>query len=303
MNKRNFYLALFIAFISATILAQGNAPADIVAEVGDQSVTIKDIESYQPEMYYRFKEFNSMSNEGNSRGGLMDDDKERILNEVIDNKLIIKEAKASDLNNDPEFQAMVSNFEENLLINFYQEKVIKASIQPSEDEIRAEYDMEGRFRQPAMAKVIKIWSENEEKAKEDVLELKNIKEDDIENTRFQIEDMHLYKNRNEENGEMNDGTNSSDENLDPYMQMMLVLNDAEVGDIVGPIKQHGDNYITAKVIEKTPEGKTAFEKVKEDIKRELIQRKFNEVYEQKKKELRKKAIVTIYYENLDKVFE
>ena len=308
MKTRNIIFIWTILIVAASIIAQSAPSADVVAKIDDENVTISEIEAFNPDMAYRFKEISSNSENMNrdlNRRGLDDREKEYRLEEVIKNRLMMKEAKAAGLEKDPDFKAEMATFENYVLLNLYYEKVIKAGIVPTEEELRAEYEQEGRYTRPAMARVITVWSQNEQEANEAAVMLKGLTKENDPESKFQIEDIHILEEKQiEEMHKMTEEINSSsnNNNIDPMMEMSMALVDAKPGDIVGP-KGNNGNFMTMKVIEKTPAGKIPFGEVKEDIKRQIIEREFERTRDEKERELRKKSVVTIYYENLDKVFK
>ncbi len=298
---RKLLLFVFMAISAAALLAQSAAPANVVAKIGDEEVTISDLENYSTDMPYLFK--GSGNSQAFKQGRGAEGDKEARLEEIIQDRLVLKEAKGKGLEKDPDFLAKKKSLEDQLLLAIYYDKVVRASINPTDEELRAQYDQSMRFMRPATAKVIRVISQSQDQAKADANDLKAMKEGEITDQRFRVEEIHLPEEQKigeMANSQGNRLSGSEEAKKDPHIQMMIALVGAKAGDILGPFGQEGQ-IMTVKVLEKTPAGKTPFEQVKEEIRREIVDREFNRVLDEKRKELRRKAVITIYYENLDKV--
>ncbi|HHS50890.1 MAG TPA: peptidyl-prolyl cis-trans isomerase [candidate division Zixibacteria bacterium] len=306
-TRKTIFAFVALIALSAGLIAQGDVPPDVVARIGEQDITIDDVQSFDPEMVFQFKHFfeRPMGQVSSGRRQIDDRERENILEQSITQRLMIEDARAQDLDKDADFLSAMARFEDYILLNTYYNKVIRASIQPTDEELRAEYDRSGRFTRPATAKVISIWSHDELSLAEATDKLKRATKDNVEELGLTITDMRIPEGEDGEMMQQKTNMRSADGqegDLDPMMQVMLALKDAKAGDIIGP-KGRDNHFLTVKVIEKHPAGKIPFEEVREQIERELVDREFHRVLEEKQRELRRKAVVTIYYENLDKAFE
>jgi peptidylprolyl isomerase len=288
--------------LAAALFGQKAPSKDVVAEVDGVEITASEIGSFDDESSNRTKEMLFESQRRFDRKIRPEEAKYR-LDEVIDNKLMLKEAKSAGIENDPKLQAVYNQLKENALLQFYYENVIRAEAKPTADEVRKEYDETDRYMRPPTARVITIWSPDEEEAKKAIDKLNTIDLTADKNNEYNIEETHLPEGDQVENYRQKTSDQSSDEAWnDPRMEITLMLLDAKAGDIVGPVGSEG-NFITVKVVEKLPAGKTPFDQIKDQIEREMTDHRFREAVDKKMEELRSKATITVYNENLNKAFE
>ncbi len=300
--KRTSVLIVSILFLAAALFGQKAPSKNVVADVNGIEITASEIGSFDDDNSNRTKEMLFESQRRDDRKIRPEEAKYR-LDEVIDNKLMLKEAKSAGIENDPKLQEIYNQLKENALLQFYYENVIRAEVKPTADEVRKEYDETDRYMRPPTARVITIWSPDEEEAKKAIDKLNTIDLTADKNNEYNIEEMHLPEGDQVENYRQKTSDQSRNEDWnDPRMEITLMLLDAKAGDIVGPVGNDG-NFITVKVVEKLPAGKTPFDQIKDQLEREMTDHRFREAVDKKMEELRSKATITIYNENLNKAFE
>lgn len=115
------------------------APAETVAaRIGNETIPVREVEE---EIAYRV-----------SRGAIVPP-REKLLEDMIERRLLVKRARDAGLDSDPEIRRSL----ENLLISRYKEDHLRAetaALQVSDEEIAARYqENPDRFRHPAKARL------------------------------------------------------------------------------------------------------------------------------------------------------
>ena len=297
-------LLLFSLFFGLTAVLLGQSP-DVVAKVDGIDITVQDVKGFDENVDNWQRE---LSQNGRNLNRKIDpNEAERRLDKVIENKLMLGEAKKAGLEKDPELQAEIERSRDQILLDFYYRKVLREQAKPTAEQVRKEYDESGGFMRPARAKVINIWASSEDEARKAIDKLKTIGEKYTAENGTAAEEIDIPdKSMVDEFQKMNmeSGNNNRSDNLnnDPMMQMRLALIDAKPDDIIGPMGGNG-SFLVTKVIEKNPAGKAPFDEVKEQIENDMTERAFQELLKNKIAELRASATITVYHQNLTKAFK
>lgn len=300
-------IALLLA-ITTLCIAQTPKSDKVVATVNGVDITVDDLMGQSPEKMYSPQAM--MRSSMNAPGQFMFGDPESQLEMAIRRTLVLSEAQKNNMATDPDVVAMTEAFKKNLMVEMYYRKIVSAQAKPTEAEVKAEYDNSPRYNLPKRARIIQNWSPNEAEAKAFADKLKSVDMKNPEASGMPIETMQIYdvpadqgmKGDPNMNRQSATGSNMPHEAMkEGKFNIMASLAEAKPGQIIGPI-QEGPGYRTMLVIEKLPEGKRPFAEVKEELTREMTERRLNELRQQKENELRKNATVTIYYENLNKAF-
>ncbi len=105
------------------------ASSSEVARVGDQTITEQDVqnalESLPKHQQARYE-------------GVLG--RKRLLDELVNRKLIVMAAEQRDLDADPDIARRVQQFRDNLLTQAYQNYMLEGIPEPTEEELRAYYD-------------------------------------------------------------------------------------------------------------------------------------------------------------------
>ncbi|TDT69839.1 peptidyl-prolyl cis-trans isomerase C [Hypnocyclicus thermotrophus] len=111
------------------LMDKNETPKNALARVGDEVITEDEVEMVLKSIPEQYKDYYS-SEEG----------KKEILKELVEQKLIKKEAEKLGLDNDKELQKELNLYKERLLINSYINKNIIKKIDVTEDELKAYYE-------------------------------------------------------------------------------------------------------------------------------------------------------------------
>lgn len=118
----------------AIIIKKNNKNIDnntIVAKSKIGNITVKDIKDYLNNIQQLFGQNIDINN-------LKKEEKELIVNEIVNNKIILETAKKSGVENTEEYKAQVENFKNNLAKELFLNKLISENI--TEEKIRERYD-------------------------------------------------------------------------------------------------------------------------------------------------------------------
>ena len=128
-------LILIVLCISTTIIIKKNnkkvdsSTVIATSKVGD--VTIKDVQDYINNIQQFFGQNIDVNN-------LKKEEKELIVNEIVNNKVILKKAIDSGVENTQEYKEKLEAFKNNLAKELFLEKLVNENIK--EEDIRARYD-------------------------------------------------------------------------------------------------------------------------------------------------------------------
>lgn len=203
--------------------------------------------------------------------------REQCLQQFIALRLFAKEGETLKLDESDEFKYMIANAKRDILAQLVMNEMMK-QIVVTEEELKAYYEAnKSQFQKGETVRAKHILVDEEEKCKEILSAIENGE------TAFEI--------AAQEHSNCPSGSKGGDLGAFGKGQMVKEFEDAaftaEIGAIVGPVKtQFG--YHLIKVEEKKEAEETPFEEVKTTIQRTLLQKKQNEAYAAKVKELRKK---------------
>ena len=128
-------LILIVLCITTTIIIKKNSKkvdsSTVVATSKVGNVTVKDIQDYVNNIQQFFGQ-NIDINE------LKKEEKELIVNEIVNNKVILKKALDSGIENTQEYKEKLEAFKNNLAKELFLEKLVNENIK--EEDIRARYD-------------------------------------------------------------------------------------------------------------------------------------------------------------------
>ncbi len=203
--------------------------------------------------------------------------REQCLQQFIALRLFAKEGETLKLDESDEFKYMIANAKRDILAQLVMNEMMK-QIVVTEEELKAYYEAnKSQFQKGETVRAKHILVDEEEKCKEILSAIENGET--------------AFETAAQEHSNCPSGSKGGDLGAFGKGQMVKEFEDAaftaEIGAIVGPVKtQFG--YHLIKVEEKKEAEETPFEEVKTTIQRTLLQKKQNEAYAAKVKELREK---------------
>ena len=127
----------------------------VLATVGGIAITSADVDEFLLSLGQRGQSYNT------PEGRAM------ILNQLIDSKLLLLDARKNLLEGEAEFRAQLAKLKENLLVNYAAEKAVKAAKKVTDADIEKFYNENPeQFNQGASVNASHILVDTEEKAKE-----------------------------------------------------------------------------------------------------------------------------------------
>lgn len=205
--------------------------------------------------------------------------KEQLMEQYISLHTFAQDALEKGLDQTEEFKRILENTKRDILAQLAMREAVK-DVTVSDEEIKAYYEANPKkFRKDETVQAKHILVDSEEKCAQ-------IKED-IEKGEMSFEDAA------KEFSTCPSGQKGGDLGEFGHGQMVQEFDEAafaaEVGEVVGPVKtQFG--YHLIKVEKKNEEAVQALEEVKETIRRSMYQKKQNDAYEAKEKELKAKYV-------------
>ncbi|MBS9782241.1 MAG: peptidyl-prolyl cis-trans isomerase [Arcobacter sp.] len=214
------------------------------------------------------------------------DTQAKILNEIIDRKLIVKKAVKDGVEKDEKYKKLLNQVKESIVFQVWKEKEFD-SIKVNEKEEKKFYDEnKDKFKKPANLNARHILVKTEKEAQELIKELDKAKKK---------EDTFIKLAKSKSVGPS--GKNGGDLGEFPEDRMVPEFSKAAKALDKGtyskkPVKtQFGYHIIFLK--DKTASSILKFDEVKDKIKRVLIGKKYNEKVKELVKDLRKKAKIVI----------
>jgi len=210
-----------------------------------------------------------------------DKDKDRILNDWIDRKLIEKEALKRNYINDSNFKKGVDHFKRLLLRNLFIQKVIIPQIIITEEDLKRYYEEnKDKFKVPVRYYLAQITTNSTKEAQEIMNALKN-------NADFQM----LAKKKSldifaDEGGKI--GWITKDRLIKPIAEK---IDEMKIGDF--EMFEINNYYLIIKLLDKTKEVFYPFDFVKDQIKNDLLEQKINESLKRYAEEIKKEITIRV----------
>ena len=268
----NFFIIVQLLFISQNLMA-----SEIVASVNKYNITQEEV-----------NEFVVSSIPGANFSLLTYKQQKGVINQMIDRRLFLEDAKKMNIASRPEFIKALEKMKENLMLDFWmKEKVEEIAISDRDAKIYYR-DNKIKFNKPASVKVRHILLATEEEAKAIIQELKGTNSNNLRE-KFIL----LAKKKSTGPSAVNGGE------LDWFIKEQMVPEFSTAafslskGTITTqPIKtQFGYHVIYLE--DKKEQGVIPFEVVKSDIEKVLRRLKFKAKLERLSKKLKKSAVITV----------
>lgn len=263
---------LLSTIISMTAAISLNAA--VLASVDGENVTDADIQALL-----------SQAMPGANVASLPADIKKRVIDDIIGRKLLLKEAKASGIEKDPEYTKALNLAKDNIAGELYFKKIFD-TIKVSDAEIKSFYDQnKDRFNQPAAVKAKHILVEKESEAKDIINQLKNLKGDELSKKFSELAAAKsIDKGSAAQGGEL--GWFGQSAMVKPFADAAFSMKKGEISK--SPVKSNFGYHVIFKEDAK-PAGVVPLNEVKDQIENNLKVQKFQEVIKTKTDNLRSKA--------------
>lgn len=165
---------ILLCVVVAVVVNRNNKITDfntVIATSDAGNVTLKDINDYINNVQQLFGQTIDINN-------LKKEEKELIINEIINNKIILEKAKKSGVENTEEYKTQIRNFENNLAKELFLNELIDKNI--TEEKIRARYDEVNKILENKKEyKVKHILVKTKQEIEKVVKELKNSTFEDL----------------------------------------------------------------------------------------------------------------------------
>ena len=213
------------------------------------------------------------------------DMKKNVINDLINRKLLVKEAKASGIEKEEEFTKAMQAVRDNVALDLYMKKIYDG-IKVTDAELKAFYDKnKDRFNQPAAAKASHILVENEKDANDIIAQLKNLKGDALAAKFAEIaKAKSIDKGSAANGGEL--GWFGQTQMVKPFGDAVFAMSKGEVSK--KPVKSNFGYHVILKEDSKAA-GLVPFDQVKPQIENAVKMEKFQASVKQKGDALRSKA--------------
>lgn len=277
-------------------LPQGLTPeqaAEVVAKVGDRTITVGDVTD----------QINRLSPYIRRRWAAPEKRKE-FLQKLIRIELLSQEAEKQGLGNDPEVQRTIKQVMIRLMVkNDLEKNVLPTTV--DEALLKADYDKEiDKYRRPAQIRASQIVVATAAQAEKLIAELKG-KGDDRKLFRDKAKELSTDAQTKDRGGDLGYFSKPAERREDEPVVPKEIAEAAwtlqKVGDITEkPIKTAAGFHIV-KLTNQKPEMNRSFESVKKLIENRLLRDKRREAMDKFIADLKAKAKIEIYEENLAKL--
>ncbi|TLD85229.1 peptidylprolyl isomerase [Helicobacter sp. MIT 11-5569] len=266
---------ILVSSVVAFALLQGVSFAKTYAKVDGSEVTDRDVAALMRAM------------PGVAFEQLPQDVKNQIINQAIERKLLIAQAKKEKVQNSKEFKEALANMEEDLMLEVWMRKQME-KVKVSDSEITKFYnENKEKFAQPEMIKVRHILVSSENEAKAVINELKKAGKD-LTNKFAALAQEKSKDGAAKNGGDL--GYIGKNQVVPEFANAAFKLKKGAY--TTTPVKtQFGYHVIL--VEDKKPAGTLALKDIKGQIEQNLKLKKFQEEVKKEGEELRKKAKIEL----------
>ena len=266
-------------FTTLSLAVAMSLNAAVLATAGDISVSDEDIAP--------LIEAQSMHAMGAEPGKITDEDKKNIVDSYIKYKLLMKEAKASGIEDSAEFKKQIDLAKEGIIFNMWQENEFK-KVSVSDEEAKKYYDENGDiFTNPEEVSISHILVEDEKVAKELIASLAKAKKESLKDEFKKLAtEKSIDPSAKENGGDL--GSVRKGIFVQEFEDAAFALKDGEISK--EPVKTQFGYHVIYKQGSKKAE-KMPFDELKERIKEGLKGQKFKETLDKKADDLFEKAKV------------
>lgn len=268
---------ILISSILAGMMCATMATAEVYATVDGQKITEKDVNGFLMRQTPNV-DFNKLSKQ----------DKERIINELVMQRLILSAAKKDKIDEKPEYKELLNIAKQGIAVDLWlKQQGVKFSkdIKISQDDAKKYFENNPNQFIIQQAHLRQIVVKTKEEADKILAELKGKKGDALQKLFIEL--------ANKTNGSQNGGDLGQvfrGQFDATYAQMVFSLQPQTY--TTTPIAFNG-NYLILFLQSKSEEKKMTFAESEEAIKNFLINQKIGAKLEEKMKQMREKAKITI----------
>lgn len=267
--------------------------AKVVAKVGQSMITVGDVT----------RQINRLSPYIRRRWAAPEKRKE-FLDKLVRVELLSQEAERLGLGDDPEIQRTLKQVMIRLFVKDELEKNVLPSSVP-EAELKAEYDKEiDKYKRPEQIRASHIIVATKAEAAKLIVELKQ-DATDARVFRQKAREVSLDAETKDRGGDLGYFSKPTERREDePVLDAKLAeaaWTLANIGDVFGEPVQTSKGFHVVKLTNKRPEMNRTFDSVKRIIESRLLRDKRKEAMDKYVADLRGKANVQVFEENLDKL--
>jgi parvulin-like peptidyl-prolyl isomerase len=220
-----------------------------------------------------------------------DEDKRKLISTLVARKLILQQPECIALRDDKFISQSVKNYEESLIVNRFVREYVDANVNISDDDLRMYYNThQDQFSVSPKIEARVILLRTQEEA-ENILE----KLHDGEDFAKLVENYSIDLPSARKGGSL--GVKGRGEVFPQIWRVIVKLKEGEISDIVET--EFGYNILTVDKIV-SPEEIKPFQEVKTEIRRSILPRKREKVYDEMLEKLEKSAKIEIFE---DRFFE
>jgi len=248
-------ILVFLALAALLISCAREQEGEVLARIGSQPITLADLEARLESMPPFMKE---QLNKPEGR--------ERLLKAIVQEEIIVREARARGLDRSEEFKDEMAKRERDALVRLFYEKVIDEASKPSESQIQAYYQNHlDEFVEPARARARHILVKTEKEALSVRKQLEQGGDFAELAKKYSLDA--LTKDRDGViHGEVIDG--KPIKGLGDLPELVDAILDLKEGEIGGPVKT-SKGYHIVRVDKYEPKRQRSLEEVRESIESEL----------------------------------
>lgn len=248
--------------------------AAIVAIVNDKTITLDDFNQYWDAIPDQYK---------------VELSREDLLDQLIIQSLLLQKAEEIELKNSPEVAFQIKNATEQIIIQYLIEKEIVEKIKLSDEEINSYYEEHKEdYWKKEEIHVLNILTETEKQA---IDALKKLDEGMDFSVLAQEISIASSSSKGGDLGFISKGTLTAE-----IEEKLFTLNPGEISEIIPTEK----GFHIFKVIGKNPAHYIELDKVKDEIKYQLLPQKQQEAFDQYLKDIEDKATIIKYLELIKK---
>ncbi|WP_169999673.1 peptidyl-prolyl cis-trans isomerase [Campylobacter sp. RM9328] len=213
------------------------------------------------------------------------DGKKRVVDDLINRKLLLKDAKATGIEKDPEFTKAMQNVRDSIALDVYMKKMFDG-IKVSDAEIKDFYNKnKENFSQPAQARARHILLGDEKEAGAVIAELKKLKGDALTKKFAELASAKsIDKGSAAHGGEL--GWFGQSQMVKPFADAAFALKKGEIS--AKPVQTQFGYHVILKE-DSRPAGTVSFDQAKGQIEQNLKLEKFQGQIRQKTDALRSKS--------------
>ncbi|AJC84832.1 major antigenic peptide/PpiC-type peptidyl-prolyl cis-trans isomerase [Campylobacter peloridis] len=265
-----------ISLVAAALLTGLSLNAAVVATLDGQNITDTQVNEFFAPML-----------RGAKITDLPADQKKAVIDQYIVQQLVLKDAKAQKIENDPLYKEELERAKEAILVNIYQKKIFD-SIKTNETKAKKYYDdNKAQFVKPAQVKARHILVTDEKEAKDIISQLNKLSGKALTDKFAQLaKEKSIDKGSSAQGGEL--GWFAESTMVKPFADAAFSMKKGTISKT--PIKSDFGYHIILKE-DARAKSTMSFNEVKAGIENNMKMEEFKELLNKKAEELHKKAKV------------